>query len=266
VVRVRAISGWATGAMCSIAGFALVFLLGAFSPLVEAWAVRDPGARVPMLATRAVGGLLIVGLGLAAMTWLVWSAKAAANVAVLVRKRPAKARPPVRMVRLAASSVGPDNPVRQRRTVRLVWAWGAASLSAVLAFAAGWDAQRANAQELADIRAAMATGDRVDAPLARALFSRELVARLPAAVLVVAAAVLALLVIARVTNAQYTRVVSLTRRRRAHHVPDKPALRATADDWTVVLPAGALVALLSDDAGEHTTVLPAAALDGTIGA
>jgi hypothetical protein len=32
----------------------------------------------------------------------------------------------------------------------------------------------------------------------------------------------------------------------------------------VVLPAGALVDLLSDEAGERTTVLPAVALGGTI--
>jgi hypothetical protein len=142
----------------------------------------------------------------------------------------------------------------------LVWTWWAALLAASGALVVALVAGLANVGELAGIRAGLIAGLPVDQPLARHLLGRQVALRLPSAALLVLAAALAVLVVARITNAQYAKVARL---RAAPAVPDEKTLHG---DLTVILPAAALVDLLSDDEGERTTVLPVVALGGTIGA
>jgi hypothetical protein len=170
--------------------------------------------------------------------------------------------PPIQIADLAVTSVGRSRGrgVRRRMAV-LVWAWWAMLLAALFAAGLGLVAGGDNAQELAGIRSSMASGEPVEVPLAVGFFGHQVAQQLPAAALFVVAAVLAMLLVARVTNAQYAKVARL---RGPAVAPTRSALRAVADDWTVVLPAGALVDLLSDEEGERTTVLPAVALGGTI--
>lgn len=286
-LHVRAISGWATAAMLSIAGCAIAYLLDTLTPLLEAWALT----RGPQSAQRAGGvaavitGLLAVSLGLAAIAFLVWAGKARANLAVLYdgpversarRWTPQSDRlavaawfipvtnlilPPLQIAELAVKSVGRSRPRSARRRIAvLVWAWWAAVLAAAGALVVAVAAGLANVRELAGIRASRLSGLPVDQALARHLLGRQVALRLPSAALLVLAAVLAVLVVARITNAQYAKVARL---RMAPAVPDEKAM---AGDLTVILPATALVDLLSDGEGERTTVLPVAALGGTIGA
>lgn len=276
--------------MLSIAGCATAYLLDTLTPLLEAWAL----ARGPRATQRAGGvasvvtGALAVSLVLAAIAFLVWAGKARANLAVLYdgpvgrsarRWTPESDRlaaaawfvpvanlilPPLQIAELAVKSVGRSRPrSARRRLALLVWSWWTALLAAagalVVAVAAGLD----NVSELAGIRASRLSGRPVDEALAQYLLGRQVALRLPSAVLLVLAAVLAVLVVARITNAQYAKVARL---RAAPAVHDEKVLRAAAGDLTVVLPAAALVGLLSDDEGARTTVLPVAALGGTIGA
>jgi hypothetical protein len=274
--------------MLSIAGFAVAYLLDTLSPLLDAWAVRrSPGAAQDVSVVTALGtGLVAVTFALAALSFLVWAAKARANADVLFRghSSPYERRsifdrmanavwfipvtnlilPPIQVADLAMSSVGKSRGKGARRRLgALVWVWWtmliAALSTATLALIAG----DSSAQELAEIRSAMVNGEPVEVPLAVDLFGQEVAQRLPSASLFVVAAALALLVVAKVTNAQYAKVARLRGR---PSLQGRSALRAAADDWTVVLSAGALVDLLSDEHGERTTVLPAVALDGTIGA
>jgi len=159
-------------------------------------------------------------------------------------------------------SVGRSRPwPARRRLATLVWAWWTVLLATLGALTFAVVAGLANVRELAEIRASMIAGLPVDRPLARHLLGREVELRLPSTALLVLAAVLGMLVIAKVTRAQYAKVDRL---RMAPAVPPKKALHD--GDLTVVLPAAALVGLLSDDEGERTAVLPVAALGGTIGA
>jgi hypothetical protein len=274
--------------MLSIAGFAVVYLLDSLSPLLDAWAVRrsTAAAQTVSIVTAAGTGLVAVTFALAALSFLVWVAKARANVNVLFRgsERPRGllgvidrfaaavwfipftnlVLPPLQMADLAVGSVGRSRGGgARRRMALLVWAWWATLVAALCAAGLGLVAGSDHAQELAGIRSAMAAGEPVEVPLAVDLLCHQVVQRLPSASLFVVAAALALLLVARVTNAQYAKVARL---RGPTMSPTRSALRAAADDWTVVLPAGALVDLLSDEEGERTTVLPAIALGGTIGA
>jgi Domain of unknown function (DUF4328) len=271
--------------MLSIAGCAIAYLLDALSPLLEAWAL----SRGPQAAQRASGvseaitGVLAVTVILAAMAFLVWAGKARANLAVLYdgpadrsARRWSSDRfavaawfipvtnlilPPLQIAELAVRSVGRSRPRGARRRIAaLVWTWWtvlmAAGSALVVAVAVGLD----NDRELGGIRADLLSGLPVDGALARDLLGRQVALRLPSAALLVLAAVLAVLVVGRITGAQYAKVARL---RLAPCVPDEKAM---AGDLTVILPAAALVDLLSDDEGERTTVLPVVALGGTIGA
>jgi hypothetical protein len=277
-MRVQAISGWATAAMFSIATFALAYLLDTLSPLVDVWAARRAGAGASVAGVVQALGWAVPALTLvlAVSSFVGWVAKARANVRVLSRQRTFLDRlplglwlvpvtnlvlPPLHLSDLAARSVGRGTRRRQS-TVRLVWLWWATFVSALVAVAAGLSAGADNAAEMAGLRARVAAGEPVDVGLAVDLFGRQVVLRLPAAALFVVAAVLALLVIAKVTNAQYAKVAKLRGLHMATAVPLKSALRTTAADWTVELPRAALVDLLDADTA---TVLPAAALGGTIG-
>jgi hypothetical protein len=271
-MRVRAISGWATTAMFAIAAFALAYLLDTLGPLVDAWAARraGTGARLAGVVQELGRAVPALTLALAVVSFVVWAAKARTNVRVLNRQRTSLDRlplglwlilPPLQMLDLAARSVGRSTTLR-RRAVRLVWLWWAAFGSALAALVGGLVAGADNAAETAALRARVAAGEPVDAGLAVDLFGRQVALRLPSAALFVVAAVLALLVIARVTNGQYAKVARLRRLHSATAVPLKSALRATAADWTVELPRAALIDLLDADTA---TVLPAAALGGTIG-
>jgi hypothetical protein len=232
--------------------------------------------------SSAADGTLAVVVGLAAITFLVWVGRARANQSVLYEgpaERSARHEdrlgavvwfipvtnlilPPVQVADLAMKSVGRSRPRRARqRIAALVWVWWAGLLAALGALTVAVVAGLANVRELAEIRASMIAGLPVDQPLARHLLGRQVELRLPSAALLVLAAVLAMLVIAKVTRAQYAKVARL---RMASAVPPKKALHD--GDLTVVLPAAALVGLLSDDEGERTAVLPVAALGGTIGA
>jgi hypothetical protein len=275
--------------MLSIAGFAVAYLLDTLSPLLDAWALhRSTGAAQTVSIITAAGtGLVAVMFALAMISFLVWVAKARANVNALFRGTAQRPRgllgvldrlagavwfipvtnlvlPPLQIADLAAASVGRSRGTGARRRISiLVWVWWTTLLTALCAAGLGLLAGADNAQELAGIRSAMATGEPVEVPLAVDLLGHQVAQRLPSASLFVVAAALALLLVARVTNAQYAKVARL---RGPAMAPTRSALRAAADDWTVVLPAGALVDLLSDEAGERTTVLPAVALGGTIGA
>jgi hypothetical protein len=270
--------------MLSIAGCAIAYLLDTLSPLLEAWAVANgPRAaqRVSVVSSVADGTLAVM-FGLAAITFLVWFGRARANLSVLYEgpaERSARRAdrlglvvwfipltnlilPPVQVADLAMKSVGRSRPRWARqRLAALVWIWWTGLLAALGALTFAVAAGLANVRELAEIRASMIAGLPVDQPLARHLLARQVELRLPSAALLVLAAVLAMLVIAKVTRAQYAKVARL---RMAPAVPPKKALHD--GDLTVVLPAAALVGLLSDDEGERTAVLPVAALGGTIGA
>ena len=283
-LHVRAISGWATAAMLSIAGCAIAYLLDTLSPLLEAGAVADgPRAAQRMSVVSSVtDGALAVVFGLAALAFLVWVGRARANLTALYEgpaersaRRPGRLGlvvwfipvtnlilPPLQVADLAAKSVGRSRPRRaRRRLAALVWTWWVALMATLGALAFAVVGGLANVRELAGIRASMVAGLPVDQPLARHLLARQVELRLPSAALVVLAAALAIVVIAKVTGAQYAKVARL---RAAPAVPPKKALQD--GDLTVVLPVAALVALLADDEGERTAVLPVAALGGTIGA
>jgi hypothetical protein len=273
--------------MLSIAGCAIAYLLDTLSPLLEAWALtRGPrAAERASTAAALTTGALAVMVALAALAFLVWASKARANLAVLYdgpadrsarRWTPESDRlavaawfipvtnlilPPMQIAELAMKSVGRSRPRRARRRIAvLVWTWWTALLAAAGALVVAVAAGLTNVRELAGIRASLVTGLPVDQPLARHLLGRQVALRLPSAALLVLAAVLAVLVVARVTSAQYAKVARL---RAAPAVPDEKTFDG---DLTVILPAAALVDLLSDDEGERTTVLPVVALGGTIGA
>lgn len=270
--------------MLSIAGCAIAYLLDTLSPLLQAWALTH-GPRAAERASTAAAlttGTLAVMLALAALAFLVWAGKARANLAVLYdgpaerSANPESGRlavaawfipvtnlivPPMQIAELAVRSVGRSRPRQARRRIAtLVWTWWAVLLAAAGALVVAVVAGLANLRELAGIHASLIAGLPIDRPLAQHLLGRQVALRLPSAALLVLAAVLAVLVVARVTNAQYAKVARL------RAAPAVPAEKALAGDLTVILPAAALVDLLSDDEGERTTVLPVVALGGTIGA
>ena len=269
--RVRAISGWATIAMLSIAVFTVAYLLDTLAPLVDVWAVQRDDVRVERLRTIAATGrqVMFAALVLAVLAFVVWEARARANVAVLARGRAVRpptlaerlsfwlwflpvtnlVLPPIRIAEAAASSVDRNQTARRRMRV-LVWLWWVVFMLAVGAFVTGLVTWSASAQEAGELRTRVEAGQPLDAALAIGLFSRQVTLRLPSAVLFVVAAVLALLMIARVTNAQYARVAKL---RGASQVPIKNLWSGSAD-WTVDLDP------------ERTAVVPSGALGGTIGA
>lgn len=257
--------------MLSIAVFTVAYLLDTLAPLVDVWAVQRRDPRAEQLRTIAAGGreVMLGALALAVLTFIVWEARARANVAVLARGRAVRpptlaerlsiwlwflpvtnlVLPPIRIAEAAASSVHRTRASRRRMRV-LVWLWWVALVSAVGAFTAGLVVWSASAQEAGELRTRVVAGQPFDAALAVGLFSRQVTLRLPSAVLFVVAAVLALLMIARVTNAQYARVAKL---RGASQVPIKNLWSGSAD-WTVDLDP------------ERTAVVPSGALGGTIGA
>jgi hypothetical protein len=257
-------------AMFSIAVFSLAYLQDTLSPLVDIWAVQRGGAAVERLRLIAEVGrqVMLAALALAAFTFIIWEARARANVDVLARGRavrpPTLAErlsvwlwflpvtnlllPPVRIAEAAANSVDRNRAARLRMRI-LVWLWWTMLVGALAAFGAGLVAASGSAQEAAELRARVVAGEPIDASLAVGLFSREITVRLPSAVLFVLAAVLALLMIARVTNAQYARVAKL---RGASQVHVKAALWSGNADWTVDLDP------------DRTAVTQAAAVGGTI--
>jgi hypothetical protein len=272
--------------MLSIAGCATAYLLDTLQPLLDAWTLhRSPAtAQRASIVSAVVDGAVAVLFVLAVISFLTWTAKARANIAVLYQgpaRRSSRGEdriaigvwfipvtnlilPPLQIADLAVKSIGRSRPRCTRRNLAiLVWVWWAGLMAALGAIVVGVVAGLDDTRELAGIRAAMLAGQAVEQPLALHLFGRQVALRLPSAALLVLAAALAVVMIAKITSAQYAKVARL---RGAPPVPDSWALRAVADDRTVVLPAAALVGLLSDDEGERTTVLPVAALGGTIGA
>jgi hypothetical protein len=225
---IRAISHWATAAMLGVAGTALAYLVIAFVPLADMWAVRRPGPDAAALAgtVRIAAWALLGGAAVvAAVATGGWVGRARSNlVAFGVRSR-----------RLAHGSVGRSPALRRRMTV-LTWLFRASLLTAcgvaLLGYLAGLD----NAGEIGEVREQAAAGGRVDDALAAHLFGRQLMLRLPGAALFVIAAGFALLLIARVTSAQYGRVARL---RGGTELPVHvfAALRSGGGDWTIELPA-----------------------------
>jgi len=226
VRQVRAISHWATAAMLGIAGSALVYLLIAFVPLADLWAVHRPGASPSALAgTVRIAAWILLGMtvAVAAFAFTGWARRAKSNlVAFGTRSR-----------KLTHGSVG-RSPVLRRRMTILTWLFWSSLGTGILTTALGAVAGLDNAGEIDDVRAQAAGGQPVDSVLAAHLFGRQLTLRLPGAALFVIAAVFALLLIARTTSAQYGRVARL---RGATVLPPAfAALRSASDDWTVVLP------------------------------
>ena len=266
----RAISGWATAAMLSIAVFTIAYLLDTLTPLVDVWAVRRQEISLDELrAVSAAGHDAMLGaLAVAGLTFVVWEARARANVAVLARGRAVRppnmaerlsvwvwilpvtnlVLPPIRVADTAAASVDRNRASRGRMRV-LVWLWWITLVSAVGALVAGLVAGAGSAEEASELRERVVAGEPVDTALTVGLLSRQVALRLPSAALFVVAAALALLMLARVTNAQYARVAKL---RGASQVRLKSALWSGSADWTVDLDP------------DRTAVAPSGALGGTI--
>jgi hypothetical protein len=228
VRQIKAISSWATGAMLAVAAAALTHLCVAFLPLVDIWAAHRPGSDVG--AVR-LGGWIVLAITVL-LAWAVfagWARRARSNlVAFGIRTTSAM---PLRDV--AVGSVGRAPALRRSMTV-LTWLWWLSLLAALTVAVLGGLAGLDNLREIADVRERVAAGGTVDGALVSHLFGRQLLLRLPGAVLSVVAAVFALVLIARVTSAQYGRVARI----RGAAVPGATlrALRSTDEDWTVVLP------------------------------
>jgi len=196
---IRAISAWATAAMCGIAATALVQLMIAFLPVADLRAVHHPGAD--STALRAGAWALLIACGCFGCTsCAVWAARARANLVVFGLRS-----------RRIVNSVGRAPELRRRMAV-LTWLLRCTLLAGGVALLLAELAGRDNAAEIADVRRQARAGHPVDDALAAHLFGRQLVLHLPAAALFVLAAALALLIIARVTSAQYGRVARLRAR------------------------------------------------------
>lgn len=233
--QVKAISSWATAAMLAVAAAALAHLCVAFVPLADIWAAHRPGGDASAVAGAVRLGAWAV-LAAAVLTALAafagWARRARSNLAAFGIR--AGSAMPLRDV--AVGSVG-RAPALRRRMSALTWLWWVSLLVTLAAVALGALAGLDNLREIDAVRDRVAAGGAVDRALVSHLFGRQLLLRLPGAVLGVVAAVSALVLIARVTSAQYGRVARL----RGAAVPRATlrALRSTDDDWTVVLPVAA---------------------------
>lgn len=228
VRQIRAISSWATAAMLAVAAAALTHLSVAFLPLVDIWAAHRPGSD----ASAVRLGAWVVLATTVLIAWTVfagWARRARSNL-VAFGIRTTSALP---LFDVAVGSVGRAPALRRRMTV-LTWLWWISLLAALAVVALGVVAGLDNLREIDDVRDRVAAGGTVDQALVAHLFGRQLLLRLPGAVLSVVAAVFALVLIARVTSAQYGRVARI----RGSAVPQATlrALRSTDEDWTVVLP------------------------------
>ncbi|MET7417680.1 hypothetical protein [Dactylosporangium sp. NPDC005555] len=228
VRQIKAISSWATAAMLSVAAAALAHLCVAFVPLADIWAAHRPGSDASAVRIGA-WAVLAVAVVTAWAAFAGWAGRARSNLAAF-GIRPASAVP---LLDVAVGSVGRAPALRRRMTV-LTWLWWLGLLltlaAAVLGVLAGLD----NVREIGDVRDRVAAGGAVDRALVSHLFGRQLLLRLPGAVLGIVTAVSALLLIARVTSAQYGRVARI--RGSAAPRAALQALRSTNEQWTVVLP------------------------------
>jgi hypothetical protein len=230
-LQLRALSGWATAAMLSIAAFAVAYLLDTLSPVIDAWAARQPAGGPATQVARvsaAVDALVVpVSLGLVAVSFVGWLEQARVNAKALTGTR----SQPLDVERIASASAGPEPASRTRMLVRV---WLGATLTTLGALAAGLYAFRDSADEAAGLHDHIVTGRPVDGALAAGLFARQIAVRFPSALLLVVAAVLALFVVHRITSAQYAQA---ERFRKARSVQPKTQDRIVADltvDDTVV--------------------------------
>lgn len=236
--EVRSIAGWGTAAMVAIVTFTLAYLVDTFVPLVDMWVAAEvaasggglPGA-VATLVRVAVSVLLVGSFAVAALSFLVWLARARANLNVFPDTRPRLAAgftvgvwfmplanlvgPPVVVGEIAAASAprwdtGPGPTARRPgRLTALVWTWWTLFLLAWVTRLVGLVTSRTGPDSLGRLRDDLADGRTVDAELAVSAIGGEILAQLPAAALFVAAATAALLLIAGTTQAQYVRMEAL---------------------------------------------------------
>jgi hypothetical protein len=204
----------------------------AFLPLIDIWAAHRPGGDASAVAGAVRLGAWAVFAAAVLTAWAVfagWTRRARSNL-VAFGIRTTSAMP---LLDVAAGSVGRAPALRRRMTV-LTWLWWLSLLAALAAVVLGVVVGLDNLREIDDVRDRVAAGRAVDGALVSHLFGRQLLLRLPGAVLSVVAAVFALVLIARVTSAQYGRVARI----RGSAVPRATlrALRSTDEDWTVVLP------------------------------
>lgn len=231
VRQIKAISSWATAAMLAVAAAALTHLCVAFLPLLDIWAAHRPGSDVS--AVR-IGGWVVLAVAVL-VAWIMfagWARRARSNL-VAFGIRTTSAMP---LFDVAVGSVGRAPALRRSMTV-LTWLWWLSLLAALVAVALGVLAGLDNLREIDDVRDRVAAGGTADRALVSHLFGRQLLLRLPGAVLSVVAAVFALVLIARVTSAQYGRVARI--RGSAAPRATLRSLRAGDEDWTVVLPLAA---------------------------
>ncbi len=232
VRQIKAISSWATAAMLAVAAAALTHLCVAFLPLADIWAAHRPGGDASAVAGAARLGAWVVlaaAVVTASATFAGWARRARSNL-VAFGIRTTSAMP---LFDVAVGSVGRAPALRRRMTV-LTWLWWLSLLAALAAVVFGVVAGLDNVREIGDVRDRVAAGGTVDGALVSHLFGRQLLLRLPGAVLSIVAAVFALVLIARVTSAQYGRVARI--RGAAAPLATLRSLRAGDEDWTVVLP------------------------------
>jgi hypothetical protein len=222
---VRALNGWATAAVFTVAVSALTALVFAFVPLVEVWQAREVAstggtgpAAVVALTRLGVFALLVLAHLAAWICVLGWLYRAYANLRAFPDVRPefpvglalagwfipfANLVLPALVVSDLARGSDPPGPAG-RRTRLLVWLWWPLYVLSGLVAAVG--SGYADDGQLAAVRAALDSGDTVDVGVAGEVFGREVAGLLPGMVLYLFSGVLLVILIHRVTAAQYDRI------------------------------------------------------------
>lgn len=224
--RVRAIAGWATATMIPVGAFTVLYLLYAFSPLVDMWAVRQVAssgggtpAAVATLVRLVLLALLVVTYLLAGVCFVVWLTRARLNLAAFADAMPrtpkwypvavwfipvANLLTPPLIVTDVARGTAP-----RTRLGGLVWTWWLLFLAGLMAAVAGLVSTAPERGELNLLRDRLGDGDSVDRGLAAELIGGQIVGRLPSAVLLFGSAVCLMVLVARITERQYARLDAL---------------------------------------------------------